>query len=238
MGRSARPCFPSSPPPFASDPAQRLLRPGFYAWWAAEGRSLGPPHHPHPARAELGLLYVGINPARASSAGTIRSRVVGQHVGGNTSSSTFRFVLASLLLEHFSRSTVRGPRRRSRSSELERFGRHRHRTVRLQGTGPARRPARTAHSHHQVGLSKRFEPKAARLENRFGPLGPTRVQIPPPPLHSAETGMSNRAWHIRRDGPGSSAQRKRGGARSERAQIPPPPLPPSAVAPGGAPSPA
>jgi hypothetical protein len=21
------------------------------------------------------------------------------------------------------------------------------------------------------------------LENRFGPLGPTRVQIPPPPLH-------------------------------------------------------
>jgi hypothetical protein len=26
-----------------------------------------------------------------------------------------------------------------------------------------------------------------RLENRFGPLGPTRVQIPPPPLYQAET---------------------------------------------------
>src|SRR3954468_12114622 len=25
------------------------------------------------------------------------------------------------------------------------------------------------------------------LENRFGPLGPTRVQIPPPPLDSADT---------------------------------------------------
>jgi hypothetical protein len=73
--------------------------PGFYAWWAAEGAIAGAPHHPHPARAELGLLYVGISPARDSSAGTIRSRVVGQHVGGNTSSSTFRFVLAALLLE-------------------------------------------------------------------------------------------------------------------------------------------
>jgi hypothetical protein len=27
------------------------------------------------------------------------------------------------------------------------------------------------------------EPKTLSLENRFGPLGPTRVQIPPPPLH-------------------------------------------------------
>lgn len=73
--------------------------PGFYAWWAARGAIPGLPHHPHPRRPELGLLYAGISPARPSSRGTIRSRVVAQHVRGNTSSSTFRFVLASLLLE-------------------------------------------------------------------------------------------------------------------------------------------
>jgi len=71
--------------------------PGFYAWWAAEGATAGAPHHPHPRRPELGLLYAG--PARPSSRGTIRSRVAGQHVRGNTSSSTFRLVLASLLRE-------------------------------------------------------------------------------------------------------------------------------------------
>jgi hypothetical protein len=37
--------------------------------------------------------------ALARAAGDIRSRVLGQHVHGNTSSSTFRFVLASLLRE-------------------------------------------------------------------------------------------------------------------------------------------
>jgi hypothetical protein len=73
--------------------------PGFYAWWATRGEIADAPHHPHPLDAELGLLYVGISPARASSAADIRSRVVGQHVRGNTSSSTFRFVLAALLLE-------------------------------------------------------------------------------------------------------------------------------------------
>ena len=72
--------------------------PGFYAWWAPRG-AIDVPHHPHPVDADLGLLYVGISPARPSSAGTIRSRIVGQHVGGNTSSSTFRFVLAALLFE-------------------------------------------------------------------------------------------------------------------------------------------
>lgn len=71
---------------------------GFYAWWIEEGTIAGVPHHPHPTRAELGLLYVGISPTRPSSRGLIRSRVIDQHVRGNTSSSTFRFVLASLLL--------------------------------------------------------------------------------------------------------------------------------------------
>jgi len=38
----------------------------FYAWWAAEGAIAGAPRHAHPARPELGLLYVGISPAHPS----------------------------------------------------------------------------------------------------------------------------------------------------------------------------
>lgn len=90
--------------------------PGFYAWWAARGAIPGLPHHPHPRHLGLGLLYVGISPARPSSRGTIRSRVAGQHVRGNTSSSTFRFVLASLLLEELSLT----PRRAASKVVLDR----------------------------------------------------------------------------------------------------------------------
>lgn len=73
--------------------------PGFYAWWIERDTIAGVPHHPPPNRSELGLLYVGISPKRPGSGGLIRSRVIDQHVKGNTSSSTFRFVLASLLLD-------------------------------------------------------------------------------------------------------------------------------------------
>jgi GIY-YIG catalytic domain-containing protein len=76
-----------------------LMAPGFYAWWVEAGTIPGVPHHPHPAKPDLGLLYVGISPKRPSSSGLIRSRVINQHVKGSTSSSTFRFVLASLLLD-------------------------------------------------------------------------------------------------------------------------------------------
>ena len=73
-------------------------KPGFYAWWVARGSIDGIPHHPHPARPELGLLYIGISPTRPTSGGVIRSRVIDQHVRGNTASSTFRFVLAAFLV--------------------------------------------------------------------------------------------------------------------------------------------
>lgn len=43
-------------------------------------------------------FYVGISPARETSRQTVRSRVIGNHLNGNVGSSTFRFVLASLLL--------------------------------------------------------------------------------------------------------------------------------------------
>src|SRR5919201_7063313 len=74
---------------------------------------------------------------------------------------------------------------------------------------PARlRPRARASQHCSLGLRRASdEPEPRRsevtcisrrggravecggLENRFGPLGPTRVQIPPPPPDSAETGL-------------------------------------------------
>lgn len=75
-------------------------RPGFYAWWVVPGGLPGVPYHPHPNRkADLGLLYVGIAPNSATSQQTLRSRVLKNHLGGNTGSSTFRFSLAALLFE-------------------------------------------------------------------------------------------------------------------------------------------
>jgi len=56
------------------------------------------PHVPHPSQP-LGLLYVGIAPGNAISSTDLRRRLCGQHLGGNISSSTFRFGLASLLWE-------------------------------------------------------------------------------------------------------------------------------------------
>lgn len=72
---------------------------GFYGWWLLRGAILGLPHIAHPADDDLSLLYVGISPVRESSRQTVRSRVIGNHLNGNVGSSTFRFVLAALLLD-------------------------------------------------------------------------------------------------------------------------------------------
>ena len=71
---------------------------GIYAWWMLPGSLPGISGPPHPT-ADLELLYVGIAPARASSKATIRSRICGQHLGGNIGSSTFRLSLAALLAD-------------------------------------------------------------------------------------------------------------------------------------------
>lgn len=71
---------------------------GFYAWWVTGGALPGVPSTPHPSETGVDLLYVGISPASASSSQTIRGRLLGNHIGGNTSASTFRFVLAVLLM--------------------------------------------------------------------------------------------------------------------------------------------
>jgi hypothetical protein len=73
--------------------------PGFYGWWSRRGALARVPHIRHPFQEELTLLYIGISPARKTSQQTIRSRVIGNHLNGNVGSSTFRFVLAALLVD-------------------------------------------------------------------------------------------------------------------------------------------
>ena len=70
--------------------------PGLYAWWAAAGAISGIRGPAHPS-APLELLYVGIAPSRATSRASLRSRLLGNHAGGNTGASTLRRSLAALL---------------------------------------------------------------------------------------------------------------------------------------------
>lgn len=77
-------------------------RPGLYAWWADEkGRTV--------LAAALGaplpeLIYAGQAGAASSrsgapSAATLRSRILGNHLGGQISASTFRRTLGASLVE-------------------------------------------------------------------------------------------------------------------------------------------
>jgi hypothetical protein len=82
------------------DPADGGLprAPGLYAWWVAPGAIAGVEGPAHPTE-DLELLYVGIAPKGPASTATLRSRIRGQHLGGNIGSSTFRQSLAALLFE-------------------------------------------------------------------------------------------------------------------------------------------
>jgi hypothetical protein len=73
--------------------------PGLYAWWVQHGALPQVPPYPHPTQPGWSLLYIGIAPYGPRSPATIRSRVRGQHIGGNTGSSTFRQSLAALLMD-------------------------------------------------------------------------------------------------------------------------------------------
>jgi hypothetical protein len=88
-----------SAPEVLQSPDLLPAAPGFYGWWSQRGAIAAVPHVPHPLDAELSLLYVGISPARETSRQTIRARVTGNHLTGNVGSSTFRFILAALLVE-------------------------------------------------------------------------------------------------------------------------------------------
>lgn len=73
--------------------------PGLYSWWARRGSIPGVPSYPHPMVPSLDLYYVGLAPSSARSAARIRSRVIGNHIRGNTGGSTLKLSLASLLFE-------------------------------------------------------------------------------------------------------------------------------------------
>jgi hypothetical protein len=87
--------------PVDVEAARRMLptKNGLYAWWTYEGAIPGVPTQPHPRDKALALFYVGIAPRDAKSSATLKSRIVKNHLGGNTGSSTFRFALAALLME-------------------------------------------------------------------------------------------------------------------------------------------
>ncbi len=87
-----------SPKPPLEAKAQLPKESGFYSWWVRPGAIPEVPTTPHPSENWC-LLYVGIAPGRATSSATLSSRVRGQHINGNTGSSTFRLSLASLLFE-------------------------------------------------------------------------------------------------------------------------------------------
>jgi hypothetical protein len=72
--------------------------PGLYAWWMVPGVIHGVTGPSHPAQP-FELLYVGIAPKDGQSRATLRSRIRGQHLGGNIGSSTFRQSLAALRFE-------------------------------------------------------------------------------------------------------------------------------------------
>lgn len=71
---------------------------GVYAWWLSPGAIPGVKGPAHPAE-QSEQLYVGIAPKNAQSKATLRSRIRGQHLGGNIGSSTFRQSLSALLFE-------------------------------------------------------------------------------------------------------------------------------------------
>jgi hypothetical protein len=90
-------------------------RGGFYAWWARRGALPDVPERSHKSDPAWLLLYVGISPASASSRQALRGRLLGNHINGNTGSSTFRFVLASLLMDELDLH----PRQRSKKVILD-----------------------------------------------------------------------------------------------------------------------
>ena len=72
--------------------------PGLYAWWAAARALPGVAGPAHPSSG-VQLLYVGIAPSRSTSRSRPRSRVLGDHAGGSTGSSTLRRSVAAMLSE-------------------------------------------------------------------------------------------------------------------------------------------
>lgn len=89
-------CSTPLPVPEAAEAIPKA--PGLYAWWGRFGALPGISGPKHPT-APVQLLYIGIAPNGPTSAATLRSRVVGNHIRGTTGQSTLRRSLAALLVE-------------------------------------------------------------------------------------------------------------------------------------------
>ena len=83
----------------ATSPGGLPPGPGLYAWWTVPGSIHEVPRCPHPSVPDFDLFYIGISPSNAKSSQNLRKRVAGNHIKGNTGSSTFRLTLAALLFE-------------------------------------------------------------------------------------------------------------------------------------------
>ena len=89
------------PAEFPLDP-QVGSRPGLYSWWADEParalieQQLGLP--PMPPLVYAGQAGATRWPSRTRSTATLASRIRGNHINGNASSSTLRLTLSALLL--------------------------------------------------------------------------------------------------------------------------------------------
>lgn len=87
------------PVPIGEARSATLPPAGLYSWWSRDGALLNVPTASHSEARGFGLAYVGIGPASGTSGETLRSRLIGKHLDGNTGSSTFRLTLASHLLD-------------------------------------------------------------------------------------------------------------------------------------------
>jgi hypothetical protein len=112
----------SSPAPASSWPAslEGLDSPGLYAWWV-DGTGAAHLSTGLGIALPAGLVYAGQAGAASSAAGlpsaaTLRSRVGGNHLGGNVRGSTLRRTLASVLLAPLALRFA-GPQRLEADSE-------------------------------------------------------------------------------------------------------------------------
>jgi GIY-YIG catalytic domain-containing protein len=79
---------------------------GVYAWWIVNNALAGVPPNKHPSAADHDLIYIGVAPHAETSASTLKSRVVGNHMRGNIAASPLRQKLAALLLEELALTPI------------------------------------------------------------------------------------------------------------------------------------
>jgi hypothetical protein len=80
---------------------------GLYAWWIVNNALAGVPSNKHPSADDHDLIYIGVAPHAETSASTLKSHVVGNHMRGNIAASPLRQKLAALLLEELALTPIK-----------------------------------------------------------------------------------------------------------------------------------